>query len=144
MTYTYKHKQSVGRFLLFQRTSDASFDLFYCPKDNGWACVDFGCTHPIDGLFWSLPNLLVGFLLKIGMLCNWFNHASYHFILFGLSLAFFVLRSFISLWNVKKNHMTNFLNEICLMNIQIISFNSFNLIKMIFKNNNLKHYARND
>ncbi len=22
---------------------------------NGRTCVDFGCTHPIDGLFWSLP-----------------------------------------------------------------------------------------
>jgi len=27
---------------------------------NGHACVDFGCTHPIDGLFESLPIYLLG------------------------------------------------------------------------------------
>ncbi len=25
--------------------------ICYCPQANGRACVDFGCTHPIDGLF---------------------------------------------------------------------------------------------
>jgi hypothetical protein len=25
--------------------------LFLLPQANGCACVDFGCTHPIDGLF---------------------------------------------------------------------------------------------
>jgi len=34
------------------------------PQVNGWACVDFGCTHPIDGLFWSLPVYLLGFFSK--------------------------------------------------------------------------------
>jgi len=29
--------------------------------------------------------------------------------------------------------MSNFLNELCLINIQIISFNFFNLIKMRFE-----------
>jgi hypothetical protein len=24
---------------------------FLLPQANGHACVDFGCTHPIDGLF---------------------------------------------------------------------------------------------
>jgi hypothetical protein len=27
------------------------FKLFLLPQANGHACVDFGCTHPIDGLF---------------------------------------------------------------------------------------------
>ncbi len=24
---------------------------FLLAQANGWACVDFGCNHPIDGLF---------------------------------------------------------------------------------------------
>jgi hypothetical protein len=81
-------------------------------------------VHPSD--WWVVlksTHLLVGFLLKIGMLGNWFNHASlsfyffllkirmlgnwfnhpsYHFTFFGLSLALFVSHGFKSLWNVKK------------------------------------------
>jgi len=26
-------------------------DVLLLPQANGWACLDFGCTHPIDGLF---------------------------------------------------------------------------------------------
>jgi hypothetical protein len=44
---------------------------FLLAQANGQACVDFGCTHPINGLFW---NLLVGFLLTIWMLGNWLSH----------------------------------------------------------------------
>jgi hypothetical protein len=29
-----------------------------------YECVDFGCTHPIDGLFWTLPINLLGFFSK--------------------------------------------------------------------------------
>ncbi len=43
---------------------------FLLAQANGWVCVDFGCTHPIDGLFWSLPIYLFSFLLKIWMLGN--------------------------------------------------------------------------
>jgi len=25
--------------------------LFLLSQANGWACVDFGCIYPIDGLF---------------------------------------------------------------------------------------------
>jgi hypothetical protein len=39
--------------------------LFLLPQANRCACVDFGCTHPIDGLFFKSTHLLVGFLLKI-------------------------------------------------------------------------------
>ncbi len=41
-----------------------TFSFFYSPKLMG-ACVDFGCTRPIDALFKSLPIYLIGFLLKI-------------------------------------------------------------------------------
>jgi hypothetical protein len=34
------------------------------PEANGQTCVDFGCTHSIDGLFWNLPIYLLGFFLK--------------------------------------------------------------------------------
>ncbi len=36
----------------------------YCPRLMDGHCVDFGCTHPIDGLFWSLPIYLLGFFPK--------------------------------------------------------------------------------
>jgi hypothetical protein len=36
------------------------FKLFLLPQANGHACVDFGCTHPIDGLFWNLSIYLLG------------------------------------------------------------------------------------
>jgi hypothetical protein len=35
--------------------------FFLLPQANGQTCVDFGCTHPIDVLFWSLPIYLLGF-----------------------------------------------------------------------------------
>ncbi len=38
--------------------------MLLLPQANGWTCVDFGCTHPIDGLFWSLPIYLLGFFSK--------------------------------------------------------------------------------
>ncbi len=34
------------------------------PQANGCISVDFGCTHPIDVLFWCLPIYLLGFLSK--------------------------------------------------------------------------------
>ncbi len=62
--------------------------FFLLPQANGQACVDFGCTHPIDGFVLKSTCLLVGFLLKIWMLGNWFNHCLYIILFFGLSLAF--------------------------------------------------------
>jgi hypothetical protein len=38
--------------------------VFLLPQVNRWACVDFGHTHPIDGLFCSLPIYLLGFFSK--------------------------------------------------------------------------------
>jgi hypothetical protein len=97
-------------------TVSLNFRLILLPQVNGWACVDFGCTHLIDGLFWSLLIYLLG---------NWFNHASYHFYFCWVVTCLFVSQGFMSLWNLKKYHMTNSLNEICLINIQTISFTSF-------------------
>jgi hypothetical protein len=73
---------------LFKFTKNCPFQ-FLLPQANGFACVDFGCTHPIDGLFWKSTNLLVGFLLKIWMLGNWFNRTSISFCFFGLSFVSF-------------------------------------------------------
>jgi hypothetical protein len=40
-------------------------NFFLLPQASGHACVNFGCTHPIDGLFWSLSICyLLGFFSK--------------------------------------------------------------------------------
>ncbi len=49
----------------------------------------------------------------------------YHFILLGLLLAFLYHEVSYHYEMFLKNHMTNYLNEICLINIEIIRFNSF-------------------
>jgi hypothetical protein len=56
---------------------------FLLAPANGWACVDFGCRHPIDGLFWNPPIYLLGFFSKYEwMLGNWFKHVSIAFYCF--------------------------------------------------------------
>jgi hypothetical protein len=94
--------------------------FYYCHKLNGHTCADFGCTHPIDGLFWSLPIYLLGSLSKYECWVTDLINASTSFLFFlGCHLPLFVSQGFIS-----------FLNEICLINIQIISFIiPLNLIK---------------
>jgi hypothetical protein len=53
------------------------------------ACVDFGCTHPIDELFWNLlPIYLLGFFSKSECWVTDLIMLLYHFVFFGLSLAF--------------------------------------------------------
>jgi hypothetical protein len=94
------------------------------PQVNGWACVDFGCTHIIDGLFWSLPIYLLGFFSKYECWVTDLNMHLYHLFFWGCHLPFYTTRFHITM-KCKNIHMTNFLNEICLINIQIISFNSF-------------------
>jgi len=37
---------------------------FLLAQANRQAYVDFGSTHPIDGLFWSLPIYLLSFFSK--------------------------------------------------------------------------------
>jgi hypothetical protein len=43
--------------------------------------VDFGCTHPIDGLFWSLPIYLLGFFSKYECWVSDLVMLLYHFII---------------------------------------------------------------
>jgi len=83
---------------------------------------DFG-AFPWNIKIWTI--YLLGFFSKYECWVIDLIMPLYHFISLGCHAWFFVSRSFISLWNVKNFHMTNFSNEICLINIQIISFNSF-------------------
>jgi energy-converting hydrogenase Eha subunit G len=101
-------------------------NVFLLPQASGRACVNFGCTHPIDGLFWSLS--IYYFLRFFSKYDCWVNNLImplYQFFFFGVVTCLSVSQGSISLWNVKKIHMTNFLNEICLINIQMNSLNSF-------------------
>jgi hypothetical protein len=99
----------------------------YCLQANGSACVDFGCTHPIDELFWNLLIYLLGFFSKYECHVTDLIMFLYHFVFLRLSLAFLYHEVSYHYEMKKKNpiHMINFLNEIYLINIQIISFNSF-------------------
>jgi hypothetical protein len=96
--------------------------MFLLPQVNGHEYRFW--VHPSN--WWVVlksTHLLVGFLIKIWMLGNRFNHAFISFS-FGLSTtSFFFTRFHITM--KCKNHMTNFFNEICLIIIQIINFNSF-------------------
>jgi hypothetical protein len=60
----------------------------YCPRANGPTCVDFGCTHTIDGLFWNLPIYLLGFFSKYECWVTDLIMSLYHFNFFELSLVF--------------------------------------------------------
>ncbi len=74
---------------------------FLLTQANGRACVDFGCTHPIDGLFWSLPIYLLGFFSKYECWVTNLIMFLYHFI-FWVVACIFVSWGFIALWNVKE------------------------------------------
>ncbi len=70
---------------------------FLLPQANGCACVDFECTHPIDGLFWSLPIYLLGFFSKYECwIADWIM-LLYHFYFISVITCLFVSRGFISL-----------------------------------------------
>ncbi len=62
--------------------------ILLLPQANGYPCVDFQCTHSIWHVVLKSTHLLVGFIFKIWMLGNWFNHISMSFYFFGLSFAF--------------------------------------------------------
>jgi hypothetical protein len=84
---------------------------FLLPQANGRACVDFGCTHPIDGLFWSLPIYLLGFFSKNERWVTDLIMPLYHFIFLGCHLPFCIGKFHITINCKKKFHMTNVLNE---------------------------------
>jgi hypothetical protein len=64
------------------------FSVHFFNKKLMDACVDSGCTHPIDGLFWSLPICLLGFFSKYECWVTDLIMPLYHDNFFGLSLAF--------------------------------------------------------
>ncbi len=82
--------------------------LFLLPQVNGCACVDFGCTHSIDGLFWSLLIYLLGSSSKYKCCVIDLIMLLDQFFFFGVVTCLFVSQGFISLWNVKKIHMIDF------------------------------------
>jgi hypothetical protein len=61
---------------------------FLFAQANGRACVNFGCTHPIDGLFWNVPFYLLGFFSKYEFWVIDLIMSIYHLYFFGLSLTF--------------------------------------------------------
>ncbi len=69
---------------------------FLLPQANGHTCVDFGCTHPIDGLFWSLPIYLLGFFSKYECFVTNLIRPLHHFN-FWVYTCLFVSQGFISL-----------------------------------------------
>jgi len=81
---------------------------FLLAQANGWACVDFGCSHPIDGLFWNLPIYLLGFFSKYECWVIDLTMSLYQFILFELPLAslYHMVSYYYEMW--KTIHMTNF------------------------------------
>jgi hypothetical protein len=99
--------------------------IFLLPQANRRACVDFRCTHPIDGLFWNLPIYLLGFFSIDECWVTDLIMPLYHFVFLGYHLPFWITRFHITTKCKKTIHMTNLKNEMCLINIQIISFNSF-------------------
>ncbi len=61
---------------------------FFLPQANGCTCVNFGCTHPIDGLFQNLPLYLLGFFSKYECWVIDLVMPLYHFILWGCHFVF--------------------------------------------------------
>jgi hypothetical protein len=65
--------------------------FFLWPQANGLACVDVGCTHPIDGLFWCLPIYLLSFFSKYECWVTDLIMPLYHFIFLGCHLPFCIM-----------------------------------------------------
>jgi hypothetical protein len=61
---------------------------FLLPQANGRACVDFECTHPIDGLFRSLPIYLLGFFSIYECWITNLIMLLYHFIFWVVTCLF--------------------------------------------------------
>jgi hypothetical protein len=70
--------------------------IFLLRQANGRTCVDFGCTHPINGLFWSLHIYLLGFFSTHECWVANLIMLLYHFIFLILTFPF-VSWGFISL-----------------------------------------------
>jgi hypothetical protein len=65
---------------------------FLLPQTNGYACVNFRCTHPTDCLFRSLQIYLLGFFSKYECSVTHLIMSLYHFIFLGCHLTFCITR----------------------------------------------------
>jgi hypothetical protein len=81
--------------------------IFLLPQANRRAYVDFGCTHPIDGLFWSLPIYLLGFFSKYECWVTDLIMPLCHLIFLGCHLPFCITRFRITM-ECRKNSYVNF------------------------------------
>jgi hypothetical protein len=79
----------------------------------------------IDALFWNLPIYLLSFFLKYEYWVIDLIMSLYNFIFLGRHLRFCIVRFHITMKCKKQFIWLIFLNEICLIKIEIISFNSF-------------------
>ncbi len=77
--------------------SIALSSIFLLPQANGHACVDFGRTHPIDGLFWSLPIYLLGFFSKYECCATNLIRLLHHFYFLGCHFPFCIARFHITM-----------------------------------------------
>ncbi len=78
------------------------FCIFSFPQANGHTFVNFGCTHPIDELFWNVPIYLLGFFSKYEHWVIDLIVPLYHFIFLGCHLPFCIMRFHITMKCEKK------------------------------------------
>ncbi len=119
---TYNTHEHFLKFMVFLMV--CVFFTFLLPQANGQTCVNIGCTHPIDGLFWNLPIYFLGFFSKYECWVIDLIVSLYHFTFLCCHLHFCITRFHITM-KCKKNSYDLFFNEICLIIIQINRFNSF-------------------
>jgi hypothetical protein len=101
--------------------------ICYCPKLMDEHVIDhFGCTHPIDGLFWNLPIYLLGFFPNYECWVTDLIMSLYHFNFLGCHLHFCITRFHIIIKHKKQLiWLILFYFYFILINIQIISFKFF-------------------
>jgi hypothetical protein len=91
----FRQMKKIVPFIMLNNGSPRGSFMFLLPQANGRSCVDFGCTHRIDGLFWSLPIYLLGSFLKCECWLTDLIMSLYHFI-FWVIIFLFVPRG--SIW----------------------------------------------
>jgi len=71
-----------------QKKKSTKIHWFFLPQANGCTRVNFGCTHPINGLFQNLPLYLLGFFSKYECWVIDLIMPLYHFILWCCHFVF--------------------------------------------------------
>jgi hypothetical protein len=94
-TSSWRYNPVLYAYLL-KLTKNCRFQ-FLLPQANGFACVDFGCTHPTDGLFWGLPIYLLGFFSKYECWVTDWIVLLYHFVFLGCHWSFSITRFYITM-----------------------------------------------